>query len=54
MVAVVVERHVGAGRDAAGEILQALEEIGFGFDERCGGDETLGFGDGVDQTAGYT
>ena len=33
MVAVVVERQVGAAGDAAGQVLQALEQIGFGFDE---------------------
>ena len=49
MVAVVVERHVRACRDAAGEVLQTLEQVGFGFDERGGGDEALGLGDRVGQ-----
>ena len=49
MVAVVVERQVRARRDAAREVLQTLEQVGFGFDERRGGDQLLGLGDRVDQ-----
>ncbi len=52
MVAVVVERQVGAPRDAPGQILQTLQQIGFGFDERCGGDQLLGLGDRVGQWLG--
>ena len=47
MVAVVVEGRVRAGGDAARQVLQTLEQIGFGFDERRFGDEVLGLGDGV-------
>jgi hypothetical protein len=36
-------------RNATREILQALQEIGFGFDEGCVGDQFLGLGDRVDQ-----
>ena len=49
VVAVVVERHTRAGRDAAREVLQSLQEVGLGFDERRCGDQTLGLGDGVGQ-----
>ena len=49
MVAVVVEGQVRAAGDAAGQVLQALEQIGFGFDERCGGDQALGLGDRLGQ-----
>ncbi len=49
MIAVVVERHVRACRDASREVLQSLEEVGFGFDEWGGGDEALGLGDRVGQ-----
>ena len=49
MVAVVVERQMRTSRNAAREVLQTLEQVGFGFDERCGGDQTLGLGDRVDQ-----
>ena len=52
MVAVVVERQVGAAGDAAGQVLQALEQIGLGFDERCGGDQALGLGDRVGKWLG--
>src|SRR3977135_3383755 len=34
-----------ARSDAAGEVLQALEEVGFGLDQRYGRDQILGFGD---------
>ena len=47
MVAVVVEGQVRAARDAAGQVLQSFEQIGFGLDERCGGDQFLGLGDRV-------
>lgn len=49
MVAVVVERDVRAARDAAREVLQALQQISLGLDEGCGGDEVLGLGDGIGQ-----
>ena len=49
MIPVVVERDVGAGGDAAGQILQAFEEVGLGFDERCCGDEALGLRDRLGQ-----
>ena len=52
MVAFVVEGQVGAARDAAGQVLQALEQVGFGFDERSGGDQSLGLGDRVGQWLG--
>ena len=45
VVAVVVEGQVRAGRDTAGQVLQSFEQVGFGLDERCGGDEFLGLGD---------
>jgi hypothetical protein len=45
MVAVVVERDVGARRDALGQILEAFEEIGLAVDVRGGRDQLLGFGD---------
>ena len=49
VVAVVVERQVRTSGDAARQVLQALQQVGLGFDERGGGDETLGLGDRVDQ-----
>ena len=49
MVAVVVERQMRTSRDATREVLQTLEQVGFGFDERGGGDQTLRLGDRVDQ-----
>ncbi len=52
MVAVVVERHVRAAGDAAGEVLQTLEQVGLGLDERCCGDQLLGLGDRVGQRCG--
>ncbi len=52
MVALVVESQVGAARDAAGQILQALQQIGLGFDEGRGGDQTFGLGDRVDKWLG--
>ena len=47
MVALVVEGQVHAGRDAAGQVLQSFEQVGFGLDVRRGGDEFLGLGDRV-------
>ena len=47
MVAVIVEGEVGTGRDAAGQVLQPLEQVGFGLDVWCVRDEFLGFGDRV-------
>ena len=49
VVTVVVERDVRAAGDAASQVLQTLEQVGLGFDERRGGDEALGLGDGVGQ-----
>ncbi len=49
MVPLVVERQVGARRHAAGQILQSLEQIGFGFDVRGGGHQLLGFRDRLGQ-----
>jgi hypothetical protein len=49
VVAVVVEGHVRARRDAPREVLQSFEQVRLGFDERRGGDQTLGLGDGVGQ-----
>ena len=49
---VVVEGQVGAAGDAPGEVLQALEKVGFGLDEGCSGDQLLGLGDRVDQWLG--
>ena len=47
VIAVVVEHHVLAGRHATGEVLQPLEQVGFGLDMRCGGDQFFGLGNGV-------
>ena len=44
-----VEGDVRARRDTAGEVLQAFEQVGFGFDEWRRGDEALRLGDGVDE-----
>ena len=52
VVAVVVEGQVNAAGDAAGQILQALGEVGLGFDERSGGDQALGLGDRVGKWLG--
>ena len=52
MVAFVVEGQVGASRDASGQILQALQQVGFGFDEGSGGDQLLGLGDRLGQWLG--
>ena len=52
MVAVVVESQVGAAGDAAGQILQAFQQIGLGFDEGSGGDQSLGLGDRVGKWLG--
>ena len=52
MVALVVEGQVGASGDAAGQVLQALEQIGFGLDEGGGGDQLLGLGDRLGQWLG--
>ena len=49
MLAVVIERHMRARRDASRQILQALQQIGFGFDEGGFGDEAFGLGDGIGQ-----
>ncbi len=49
MVAVVVEGQMRTSRNATRQVLQTLEQVGFGFDERCGGDQTLGLGDRVGQ-----
>ena len=49
MVAVVVEGDVRAGRDAAGQVLQAFEQVGLGLDEGRLGDQALGLGNGVGQ-----
>ncbi len=52
MVAVVVEAEVDAGRDAAGQILQAFEQVGLRLDMRRLGDQALRLGDRVDQWLG--
>ncbi len=52
MVALVVEGQVGASRDAPGQILQALQQVGLGFDEGSGGDQLLGLGDRLGQWLG--
>ena len=49
MVAVVVEGQVGASGDTSGQILQAFQQIGLGFDEGGGGDQSLGLGDRLGQ-----
>ena len=49
MVPLVVERHVRTCRDAACEVLQAFQQVGFGFDVGGFGDQFLGLGDRVDQ-----
>ena len=49
VVAVVVEGDMGAVGDTAGEVLQALQQIGLGLDERRLTNQLLGFGDGVQQ-----
>ena len=35
--------------NAPGQVLQPLEQVGFGLDMRCGGDQFLGLGDRGDQ-----
>lgn len=49
VVAVVVERHVRTGRDPTCQVLQAFEQVGFGFDVRRLADQALSLGYGVDQ-----
>ena len=49
MVAVVVERQMCTRRDTTGQILQTLQQIGFGFDVRSLPDQSFGFGDRVYQ-----
>ena len=48
MITLVVEHHVRAGGHASGQVLQPLEQVGFGLDMRCGGDQFFGLGDRVD------
>ncbi len=52
MVALVVEGQVGASGDTPCEVLQALQQVGFGFDEGGGGDQLLGLGDRLGQWLG--
>src|SRR6201999_1139765 len=49
MVPLVVKRDVRARRDAAREVLQAFQQIGFGFDVGGFGDQFLGLGDRLEQ-----
>ena len=52
VVALVVEHHVLARGHTSGQVLQSLEQVGFGLDMRCGGDQFFGLGDGGDQRLG--
>ena len=52
VIALVVEHHVRAGGHATGQVLQPLEQVGFGLDMRCGGDQFFGLGDCGDQRLG--
>ena len=45
MITLVVEHHVRAGGHTPGQVLQPLEQVGFGLDMRCGGDQFFGLGD---------
>ena len=47
MITLVVEHHVRAGGHATGQVLQPLEQVGFGLDMRRGGDQFFGLGDRV-------
>src|SRR5262249_48864536 len=49
MVPLVVERHVRTCRDAACEVLQAFQQIGFRFDMGGFGYQFLGLGDRLEQ-----
>ena len=52
MVALVVEGQMRTGRNATGQVLQSFEQVGFGLDMRCGGDEFFGLGDCREQRLG--
>ena len=52
VVAVVIEHHVRAGSHTTGEILQPFQQVRFGLDMRCGGDQLLGLDDGSDKRLG--
>ena len=45
VIALVVEHHVRARGHTSGQVLQSLEQVGFGLDMRCGGDQLFGLGD---------
>ncbi|CFR77411.1 Uncharacterised protein [Mycobacterium tuberculosis] len=52
MVTLVVEGQVHAARDAAGQVLQPFEQVGFSLDVRGGGYQLLGFCDRLAQRVG--
>ncbi|MGC4049948.1 MAG: hypothetical protein QM757_11235 [Paludibaculum sp.] len=52
VIAVVVERQVDAAGDAAGQVLQSLQQVGLGLDVGCGRHQGFGLGDRVEQGLG--